>query len=372
MTSGTRRLFFGNILLLLTAVLFFLAACVPGSSITPTGREQNPAVLLPIATPSSTPDDSPVITTYFTDPVIKGGRAPGRQIIADMIRDINAAQDSIDVAMYNFTLKDVSEALIKASERGTAVRIIVDSDALDKLDLSRLKKAGIYAMGDRRESLMHNKFVVIDNRILWTGSLNLTESGATDDENVQVRFVSSELADNYREKFNAMFNDDKFGPDSRSKTEKTVFSLSGVPVENYFSPEDKIDTRLVKLVGSARKSVHILAYSFTLDRLADALIKAEKAGVDVSGVFDEESTEDNQGADFWKLEKAGLNVRLDGEDGLMHIKAIIIDGKTVAFGSYNFTASAENKNDENMLIVTDPNLADKFEDAFNRIFSRAN
>jgi phosphatidylserine/phosphatidylglycerophosphate/cardiolipin synthase-like enzyme len=93
--------------------------------------------------------------------------------------------------------------------------------------------------------------------------------------------------------------------------------------------------------------------------------------VEVRGVFDQESTEENQGADFPKLQKAGLNVHLDGEPGLMHQKVIIVDGKTVAFGSYNFTASAENKNDENVLIITDPMLGAQFEKDFERIYAKA-
>jgi phosphatidylserine/phosphatidylglycerophosphate/cardiolipin synthase-like enzyme len=265
----------------------------------------------------------------------------------------------------------VCEALIKASQRGVAVRIVVDSDALQKLDLNRLKQVGISAIGDRRESLMHNKYVIIDGRILWTGSLNLTSSGAENDENVMVRLESEDLAANYQIKFNEMANEDKFGPDSRPLTEKTHFDLNGIPVENYFSPEDKIDTRLVSLVGSAKTSVHVLAYSFTLDKLANALTKAEKNGIEVKGIFDRDSSEDNTGADFSSLKKAGLDVRLDGEPGLMHMKVIIVDGKTVAFGSYNFTSSAENKNDENVLIITDESLAVRFEQAFDRIYAKA-
>jgi phosphatidylserine/phosphatidylglycerophosphate/cardiolipin synthase-like enzyme len=370
LTSGTRH-FFANILLVLAAVLLSFTGCIPGAILTPTGQEHDSVVPLPIPTPSGTPDVSPVITTYFTDPAIKGKNSPGQAVIAALIKDIYAAKNSIDVAMYNFTHKEIIEALIKASQTGIAVRILVDSDALDKLDLSRLKRVGIYTMGDRRESLMHNKFVVIDNRILWTGSLNLSASGAENDENVMARIKSAELAANYLIKFNEMFNEDKFGADSRPKTSQTEFNIEGVDLENYFSPEDEIDTRLISLVNNAEKSVHVLAYSFTLDRLADALINASLNGVKVRGVFDRESTEENQGADFSKLAKARLDVRLDGEMGLMHIKAIIIDGKTVAFGSYNFTASAENRNDENILIITDPALAASFEDAFERIYAKA-
>jgi len=339
-----------------------VATAIPSS--TPPAIETASPIMQPV-------DTSSPIQLYFTDPDISGQNSPGRALINALISDINSATESIDVAMYNFTLKEVSEALIRASERGAAVRIVVDSDALQKLDLSRMKRAGVYAMGDRRESLMHNKYVIIDGHILWTGSFNLTSSGATNDENVMVRLVSEELAGNYTQKFDEMASNDKFGPDSRQKTQKSLFDLNGVPVENYFSPEDTIDTRLVSLVGSAQKSVHVLAYSFTLDRLADALVRAEKNGVEVRGVFDRESAEENTGADYFTLKKSGLDVHLDGEPGLMHMKVIIVDGKTVAFGSYNFTASAENKNDENVLIITDEALAVRFEQAFERIYSKA-
>lgn len=341
------------------------------SGCTPQKTAVNP-LSVPLPLPSSSPAPIPLeITPFFTDPAVQGRDAPGWKIINTMVDDINSATHSVDVAMYNISLNEIGNALIKAYQRGVAVRMVVDSDALDNRELRRLMNAGIKVLGDRRESLMHNKFVIIDQRTVWTGSLNLTESGSMQDENVQIRIRSKELAANYQSKFDEMFTGDKFGPDSRSKTTNTKFSLSETAVENYYSPEDAIDSRLVSLVGSAQKSVHILAYSFTLDRLTDALIKADKNDVQVSGVFDEDSSYTNQGADFSKLKKSGLDVRMDGEPGLMHIKAIIVDGQTVAFGSYNFTASAENNNDENVLIITNPVLAVGFEQAFDRIYQKS-
>ena len=356
-------------------VISFLLLLSAGVTACQTGISQNPVPLPPTTAPQTSKTavgqvDSESINVYFTDPSISGNASPGKVIIQALIADIHAATESVDVAMYNFTLKDVSEALIKASQRGLAVRVVVDSDALQKLDLSRMKQAGIYVMGDRRESLMHNKYVIIDGRILWTGSLNLSASGSENDENVMVRIESTGLAGNYMIKFNEMASEDKFGPDSRPLTETTRFDLAGMQVENYFSPEDRIDSRLVDLVNNAEKSVHVLAYSFTLDKLANALIKAEKNGVEVKGVFDRESSEENTGADFFTLQKAGLDVHLDGEPGLMHMKVIIVDGKTVVLGSYNFTSSAENRNDENVLIITDEEFAGPFEQAFDRIYAK--
>jgi phosphatidylserine/phosphatidylglycerophosphate/cardiolipin synthase-like enzyme len=342
-----------------------LSACTP-----PIKSIDAPPVPLPLPTVTPSPIGFELIP-YFTDPAAQGKDTPGKRIIDRLVEDINNATQSVDVAMYNFSLTEIGTALLHAAQRGVLVRMVVDSDALDGKELRSLNKTAVKILGDRRENLMHHKFVVIDQQILWTGSLNLTSSGAFEDENVLARIQSRELAANYAVKFNAMFVEDKFGPESRARTTKPRMTLAGIEVENYFSPEDSIDTRLISLVENARESVDILAYSFTLDRLADALIRARRNGVAVRGVFDEDSTLSNQGADFSQLQKAGLDVHLDGDDGLMHSKAIIIDGKIVAFGSYNFTASAENKNDENILIIADPQIADSFEQTFERIYQNS-
>jgi phosphatidylserine/phosphatidylglycerophosphate/cardiolipin synthase-like enzyme len=79
----------------------------------------------------------------------------------------------------------------------------------------------------------------------------------------------------------------------------------------------------------------------------------------------------NQGTEYDPLSQAGIDVRLDGNPDEMHHKVFIIDGEIVVLGSYNFSASAETSNDENMLIIYSPDLAGQFLQEFQRVYAGA-
>jgi phosphatidylserine/phosphatidylglycerophosphate/cardiolipin synthase-like enzyme len=89
-------------------------------------------------------------------------------------------------------------------------------------------------------------------------------------------------------------------------------------------------------------------------------------------VMDDTQVTSNQGTEYDPFIQAGLNVRLDGnQDGLMHHKVFIIDQEIVIAGSYNFTTSAEESNDENVVIIFSPEVAGKFMQEFQRIHDQA-
>ncbi len=100
---------------------------------------------------------------------------------------MRSASSSVDMAIYNFSLPGLEDALIDAAGRGVQVRMVMDSDNLKNASPSRLARAGIPMVGDRSESSMHNKFAVIDGAEVWTGSMNFTSSSAYEDENNLVR-----------------------------------------------------------------------------------------------------------------------------------------------------------------------------------------
>src|SRR5690606_35702961 len=99
---------------------------------------------------------------------------------------------------------------------------------------------GIPMLGDRREGLMHNKFVVIDGYEIWTGSANFTDSGAYLDNNHFIRIRSVKLAENFTKEFNEMFVDDKFGDAIVPETPNPKITIEGTDIETYFSPDDGV------------------------------------------------------------------------------------------------------------------------------------
>jgi phosphatidylserine/phosphatidylglycerophosphate/cardiolipin synthase-like enzyme len=123
--------------------------------------------------------------------------------------------------------------------------------------------------------------------------------------------------------------------------------------------------KLIAAVKAAQKSVKFMAFTYTDKDLANAMIQQAGAGVKVQGVIE------NRGASlgaFVPLFCAGLPVRTDGNKYTMHHKVIILDDATVITGSFNFTVSADEDNDDNVLIIHSPAVAALYDLEFSRVY----
>ena len=127
---------------------------------------------------------------------------------------------------------------------------------------------------------------------------------------------------------------------------------------------------LIDLISRANESVYVMIYSFTLDELTDALIDASLRGVEVKVLVEKENAY-QRGSEVPKLIEAGVQVALDSNPALMHNKVMIVDGKLVVTGSYNWSWSAENRNDENLVVISGPEVAELYEAEFERLWSGA-
>lgn len=131
-------------------------------------------------------------------------------------------------------------------------------------------------------------------------------------------------------------------------------------IEVYFSPHGGCTEALVDLIGSAKRTVRVQAYSFTSDPIADALIAARERGVDVAIVLDEGQRKSPYSVGG-RCAEAGIPVSFDHRHAIAHNKVTVVDGKIVATGSFNMTASADASNAENLTIIRDAGIAAKFE-----------
>lgn len=310
-------------------------------------------------------EDQGSIDVWFSQPL--DSRAPGPE--KELIAAINQAQKSIDIAMYNLTMTSAGDALLAAHKRGVEVRLVIESDAMDKALPQKLIKAGIPVQGDAQEGLMHHKFVVIDGQEVWTGSMNLAQAAAYNDYNNLVRIRSMRIAQDYQVAFNEMFVDKLFGPSKKANTPYPAVNLSKSLVEVYFSPDDGAAQYVIKAIRQAKTSIDFMVYSFTSDEIAQAMIERASNGVRVRGVFDENQRNSNRGTEYDNLKKLGYDVKVDGIPGLLHHKVIIIDNQVVITGSYNFGFNAETINDENLLIIHDPIVGSRFKAEFETIFN---
>ena len=308
---------------------------------------------------------------YFTNPLSPSAKMERGGPDERLAAAIDEARLSVDLAVYSMSAESVRDALIRAHRRGVTVRIVMESTNMERSAPQRLMNAGIEIIGDRRESLMHNKFVIIDRAEVWLGSANFTTSGFYDENNNLVRVRSKKIAENYLTEFNEMFEMDFFGADVLQNTPHPVLTVDGITVETYFSPDDGVGRRILELLKGAQRSIHFMAFSFTTNDFADVMIQKHRQGMTVMGVMDESQFKSNTGTNYPKFRDASMKVYLDGIPGHMHHKVMIIDEEIVIFGSYNFSISAEKRNDETVMIVFDPNFAAQFVSEFWRVYEQA-
>ncbi len=144
-----------------------------------------------------------------------------------------------------------------------------------------------------------------------------------------------------------------------------LFPPSTFPQENQttlevcFSPGGNCTDAITRELNKAKNSVLVQAYSFTSVPIAEALVKAHGKGVKVEVILDKgHKAEKKSSVPF--LSDRGVQVRIDATRGIAHNKVMIIDGEIVITGSFNFTKNAEEKNAENLLIIHDKKLAEKY------------
>ncbi len=305
---------------------------------------------------------------YFTTPAKKQA-APPEMIL---IKIINRCQKSFYGAFYEISSKKIIHALINAKKRGVKVALVTDDKYLNNLKIGKLIKAGIIIVSDDRKALMHNKFAIIDDQYVWTGSYNLTKNGAYKNNNNAILIRSKKLAQFYLAEFKEMYQYKIFG----NKKEQTVFPL----LENhyyvkigdshlnvYFSPDNNVEKIIIKKIKKAKKSLYFMAFSFTSDSIGEAIIKKYKQGIKVAGIFEKRGAKSKY-SEYIKMRVENLPVILDKNRYIMHHKVIIIDEELVITGSYNFSKNASKKNDENVLMIQNKEIAAKYLKEFKRLY----
>jgi len=133
----------------------------------------------------------------------------------------------------------------------------------------------------------------------------------------------------------------------------------------HFSPNGGCEAALVAELAKA-KHVKVMAYSFTSEPIAEALAGVVKRGGTVTAILDKHMSEE-RGGQMHVLQRAGVHVCVDGAHAIFHNKVMLIDGHTLATGSFNFTPHAEHNNAENSLILHDvPALVADYEADFEK------
>lgn len=319
---------------------------------------------------------------YFTAPAVSedDDTACSGGIDQAVVEAIDGVQNSLDIAAFEWSNQCITDAVVRAHERGVTVRMVVDdehtivdyedAEAFDEpAPFGDIIEAGIPYHDDERGGLMHNKFMIMDGSTVLTGSMNFTLNGTYRNNNNVLIMRARRAVEAYQAEFEEMFTDGEFGS-KRSAVNGTQFNQDGVPVRVLFSPEDDPVSVLVEEINNAQTSIRFMTFSFTLDEVGEAVLARAEAGVDVSGIFETTGSR-TEFSELPRLFCAGLPVFQDGNPGIFHHKVFIIDNETVLTGSFNISNSATNDNDENLVIIRDPDVAALYLAEFDRARSEA-
>jgi phosphatidylserine/phosphatidylglycerophosphate/cardiolipin synthase-like enzyme len=309
----------------------------------------------------------------------------------ELLKFIRGAKHSLEIMVHELDNENVTNALIEVtrssrpnSTKFVKVRVITELNYLidhgsrasyekNRQLLNKLWRSGIDARPDYNPALFHHKFIVRDyNRAgeaVWTGSVNFTDSCLHVNYNNAVVIENHRLARMFRDEFNEAFQG-AFGTRSIKHNPKPpLLSVDDdTKAQVFFTPGDDAQSAYISLIAKAKKSLNFLIFTFSeRSPLMKAITEAAKRGVKVRGLCDRGQAHQKWSA-CARLAASGIPVSTHKGRGKVHHKVLIADESIFTTGSFNFTPAANEKNDENAVILYNTQLARRMNKEFERLF----
>jgi phosphatidylserine/phosphatidylglycerophosphate/cardiolipin synthase-like enzyme len=314
------------------------------------------------------------VDTTFRVGTAKPLATTGQRCVSELVARIATATQTIDVAMYSSGETAIRDALKAAAARGVRVRYIADKSALNAIwaDTTTL---GFKFEKSTNPDLMHNKFFIfdagsVDKAWLSSGSMNNSTGQLYSDPNNMIMIQDQALARVYTVEFEEMWGSTtalpnaanaKYGPNKSRNTPKNVIIGSGKNVEVYFSPTDGTTAAIVGEIDNANTDLQFALLIHTANETGTAIFNAKRRNISIRGLVDKDTA--TTGDEYSYLLRNGVSLRLYNDGTIFHHKYCIVDATnpasnpTLLTGSHNWSATAETKNDENLLVIHDAAIA---------------
>lgn len=304
---------------------------------------------------------------------------------------INRAKYTIDIAMYNYTstagsiVAKIATAANSAVSRGVIVRWIYNGSSTNSgLTLLSPSINTIASPTSSGYGIMHNKFMVIDansadlnDPVVMTGSFNFSVTQTTGDYNNIVFIQDKPVALAYYEEFNKMWGGTGPSPNlafaafgiNKTASAQNVFYVNGTMVEVYFSPKDPTGQGLKDAINTVNDDLFFGIYTFTDNSIANLIKDKYNSGIAVRGIMDQYSKNytTSTNTPYYILSPVlQNNFILYTTSLLYHNKIMLVDALNptsdpqVFTGSFNWSLSAQNSNDENAVIIHDAAIANQY------------
>lgn len=319
-----------------------------------------------------------------------GGQTP-EEVARAIAAYLDAARESLDIALYDVRLHDETEDIVRAAlvgawERGVRVRLVYNLDREDRVPVPPPPKTDPQLVEELPfptaavpgwPDLMHHKYVIRDRASVWTGSTNWTDDSWSREENVIVTAKSKPLAARYEEDFEQLWT--KRDVEKSGRVDTSAVDVGGVPVRPWFSPKrgEKLAQEIATQLGAADHRVRVASPVITSGPILGTLAEIAADGkVDLAGVVDATQIREVlhqwhlNGNATWKQPALRFLMERGNFTGkpstpyapgavhdYMHAKVTVCDDY-VFIGSFNLSHSGE-QNAENVLEFRDAALADR-------------
>jgi len=305
------------------------------------------------------------MAAYFSYPGRYNDPEKKEEVINTILSIIKNAKFSLKVYAYSLNNSLIIQELKEAKKRGVSVEIVGDKE--QNYDL--LQENGFTVNVWKQSGLHHIKVIYADNEVFFTGTGNFSKHGLTNDWNGYISFTVEPKNRNQMQEF------------LDEKLTAPIFSTN--EIDFISSPENGFLSQnlLLRKIEEAQVSIDYLIFDHFDPVLTHALRKASSRGVQVTGVYD--APVDDEG-EYLVDEFYGIssNIYKDGnediletmkfpEGGLLHHKSMVIDGKILLSGSYNYSANARDSNREILFITENYKLVTEFQNEFKRVRDRS-
>ncbi|MCP4129536.1 MAG: hypothetical protein GY754_00845 [bacterium] len=342
------------------------------------------------------------ISIYFTNPFSD----PDLDDALISLINNHPTNEYLDLCFYGLNRENVIQAIENAVNRGVHVRFVGNKDG--SADVAA--KTGDYYDGYNRiaealdskfpvsgkqrtsfptdsgfddfilinnSTIMHNKFALASDsyghKYVYTGSTNSTDSGFERNNNNTIVFKNKNIHATYLQQFEYLLE-----ISGASAVDSVVtHNIKGVKVDVLFAPQyldgKRVMDHVMEQVDAAESTINFMIFSFPHRYLNDQLAQKHKDGITIQGIFDE-SQLSNSSEEY--LAQRGIPCKIDGnlhvngsEGGKLHHKTMILDADqddaVVITGSFNWSDSANEENNENLVFIHSKEIAQKYMQEWN-------
>lgn len=391
--------------LLATLALTTGLALLPGCQIDPADLESR---------------TEPRVEVLFNSPGTRSGAEVNRKPSEYIAEQIDRARHKVDAAVYGFNKENIMDALVRAHYRGVQVRLVADAGEYSRGShgYALMEEHKIPIQAGNQFHIMHDKFFIIDDRFVYVGTGNISNSEFTYNNNNWLYIESEPVATAFTEEFEQMFEEGRFSAAKLPLESPNKFQIGDTEVEVWFSPQDDAMGKILDELKKVHTSIHFTIFAFTKDQVATEFINRHhefleynaESGFDemqmeemamallsdappedlpkgVFGVLDRSQLHGNgQYHQGYRLANNGIPMRLDANEnsrtpgdyqaggGRLHAKTMILDAGTpdarVITGSFNWSSAATISNDEVLLVLRGERITREYAEEFRNIWNQ--